>query len=258
MHKKQQTPKTVILDFIRHGEPQGGTMYRGSQNDPLSTMGWQQLQSSTEQAIQQGAQWQEIITSPMLRCSKFAEALSQQHNLPLSTAQNLRELCFGDLEGLTPKQAWAQYPTLLAAMWKNPNGHTPPNGEPFNEFCDRVEHSITDIIQQQLSKPCNAISPSSIKNSTTDHNVSPGASPHLLLVVHGGVIRAILHRLLNIPASATFQFDVPFAAITRMVAYADTPSVTGQNGSFTVSLKNLNGISPISPAVEKPTSTPDS
>ncbi len=245
MHKKQQIPKTVILDFIRHGEPQGGTMYRGSQNDPLSTIGWQQLQSSTEQAIQQGALWQEIITSPMLRCCKFAEALSQQHNLPLSTAQNLRELCFGDLEGLTPKQAWDQYPALLAAMWKNPNAHTPPNGEPFNKFCDRVERNITDIIHQQLSKPYNA-----------DNNVDPGSPPHLLLVVHGGVIRAILHRLLNIPASATFQFDVPFAAITRMVAYADTPSVTGQDGSFTVSLKNLNGISPISPAVEKPTSTP--
>ena len=247
MHKKQQTPKTVILDFIRHGEPEGGTMYRGSQDDPLSTMGWQQLQSSTEQAIQQGVQWQEIITSPMLRCNKFAEALAQQHNLPLSTAQNLRELCFGDLEGLTPKQAWVQYPTLLAAMWKNPNAHTPPNGEPFNEFCDRVERNVTDIIQQQLSKPYNA-----------DNNVSPCVPPHLLLVVHGGVIRAILHRLLKLPASATFQFDVPFAAITRMVAYADKPSVTGQNGSFTVSLKNLNGISPISPAVEKPTSTPDS
>ena len=238
MHKKQQTPKAVILDLIRHGEPEGGTMYRGSQNDPLSTMGWQQLQSSTDQAIRQGTQWQKIITSPMLRCSKFAETLSQQNNLPLSTAHNLRELCFGDLEGLTPKQAWAQYPTLLAAMWENPNAHTPPNGEPFKEFCDRVEHNITDIIQQQLSES--------------------SVSPHLLLVVHGGVIRAILHRLLNIPASATFQFDVPFAAITRIVAYADAPFNTDKNGTFTVSLKNLNGILPTNSIIEKSTNTPDS
>ncbi|OUS08805.1 hypothetical protein A9Q81_00455 [Gammaproteobacteria bacterium 42_54_T18] len=238
MHKKQQTPKTVILDFIRHGEPEGGTMYRGSQDDPLSTMGWQQLQSSTDQAIRQGSQWQKIITSPMLRCCEFAEKLSQHHNLPLSTAPNLRELCFGDLEGLTPERAWAQYPSLLAGMWENPNAHTPPNGEPFKEFCDRVEKSITDIIQQQLSEP--------------------PISPHLLLVVHGGVIRAILHRLLNIPASATFQFDVPFAAITRIVAYADAPFNINKNGTFTVSLKNLNGILPTNSVIEKSTSTPDS
>lgn len=238
MHKKQQAPKTVILDFIRHGEPEGGTMYRGSQDDPLSPIGWQQLQSSTDQAIRKGSQWQEIITSPMLRCYEFAETLSQQHNLPLSTAPNLRELCFGDLEGLTPKQAWAQYPTLLAAMWENPDAHTPPNGEPFKEFCDRVERNITNIIQQQLSES--------------------SVSSHLLLVVHGGVIRAILHRLFNIPASATFQFDVPFAAITRIVAYADAPFSTGKNGSFTTSLKSLNGILPANSVIEKPTSTPDS
>ena len=210
-------------------------MYRGSQDDPLSAIGWKQLQSSTEQAIQQGAQWQEIITSPMLRCCEFAKTLSQQYTLPLSTRRNLRELCFGDLEGLTPKQAWAQYPTLLAAMWENPNEHMPPNGEPFKTFCDRVEGSVTDLIQQQLS--------------------GSSASPHLLLVVHGGVIRAILHRLLNIPAKATFQFDVPFAAITRLIAYADTPSDTDQNGTFTVSLQNLNGILPANSITEKPTST---
>ena len=174
----------------------------------------------------------------MLRCCEFAKTLGQQHNLPLSTEHNLRELCFGDLEGLTPKQAWVQYPALLAAMWENPNEHTPPNGEPFKAFCDRVERSVTDIIQQQLS--------------------GSSASPHLLLVVHGGVIRAILHRLLKIPASVTFQFDVPFAAITRLVAYADTSSDTDQNGTFTVSLKNLNGIYPANSMIEKPTSTTDS
>lgn len=217
-------------------------MYRGSQDDPLSAIGWQQLRSSTEQAIQQGTQWQEVITSPMLRCCEFAKTLGQQYSLPLSTVHNLRELCFGDLEGLTPQQAWTQYPTLLAAMWENPNAHTPPNGEPFKAFCDRVEHSVTNIIQQQLSK----------------HSVSSSAPPHLLLVVHGGVIRAILHRLLNVPASATFQFDVPFAAITRLVAYADTPFDANKKSTFTVSLKNLNGILPANSVIEKTTSTTSS
>lgn len=250
MHKKQQTPKTVVLDLIRHGEPEGGTMYRGSQNDPLSATGWKQLQSSAQQAIQQGTQWQEIITSPMLRCCEFAETLAQQQKLPLSTNNNLRELCFGDLEGLTPQQAWAQYPSLLADMWKNPDAHTPPNGEPFNTFCDRVEQSITGIIQQQLST-------SDTPNSDTiNSDVSSCSSPHFLLVVHGGVIRAVLHRLFNIPPSVTFQFDVPFAAITRIVAYADTSF--DKNGSFTVSLKNLNGTVPVNSIIEKSTNKPDS
>jgi len=106
----------------------------------------------------------------------------------------------------------------LADMWKNPEAHTPPNGEPFIQFSDRVERSLKNII---------------LKHLAGTHK----KTPHLLLIVHGGTIRAMLHRLLGIAASATFQFDVPFAAITRIVAYKD-------DDTFTVSLKNLNGIVP--------------
>lgn len=216
--REGQFSHIVTLDFIRHGEPEGGTMYRGSQDDPLSDTGWQQLHSSANYAMLQGAKWQEIVTSPMQRCQAFAKQLSQQLNIPLTKEPSLRELCFGDLEGLTPKDAWEQYPTLLAAMWNNPEAHTPPNGEPFGQFCDRVELCLRRIIQHQF----------------TQSNEHP---PHLLLVVHGGVIRAMLHRLFAIPAKATFQFDVPFAAITRITAYAD-------DETFTVSLKHMNGVLP--------------
>ena len=33
---------TAFFDLIRHGEPAGGPMFRGSKDDPLSDTGWQQ------------------------------------------------------------------------------------------------------------------------------------------------------------------------------------------------------------------------
>jgi alpha-ribazole phosphatase len=40
------TDTTTIFDVIRHGEPEGGPMYRGSKDDPLSPVGWQQMRSA--------------------------------------------------------------------------------------------------------------------------------------------------------------------------------------------------------------------
>ncbi|OUS31637.1 hypothetical protein A9Q99_03450 [Gammaproteobacteria bacterium 45_16_T64] len=226
MHKAESTqiPRSITFDFIRHGEPEGGTLYRGSQDDPLSEKGWQQLTSSTEVALSQGVQWQEIISSPMKRCERFAKQLSTQLSVTLSQDHNLRELAFGDLEGMTPKQAWQHYPELLTAMWKDPENNTPPNGEAFGDFCDRIEDSLETIINRQLSQ-------TSI------------ASPHTLLVVHGGVIRAILHRFLNIPASTTFQIEIPFASITRVVVFSH-PEAEGNEKPYTLSLTFVNGIRP--------------
>ena len=238
MHRKDMTKQQHInvshltLDFVRHGEPEGGTKYRGSQDDPLSVTGWKQIQSSVHHAIKQGTQWDEIITSPMLRCNAFAAELSEELNIPLSVEANLRELAFGDLEGMTPKEAWKQYPTLLASMWKNPEQHTPPNGEPFKDFCDRTENCIRDVIHNKLAE-------------------GSGNPKHILVIAHGGVIRAMLHRLLGISPSTTFQFDIPFAAITRIVVYPNQEASENES-PYTISLKFLNGILPLQSELQPP------
>jgi len=180
----------LTLDLIRHGEPEGGPRYRGSLDDPLSEAGWQQLRQSTQTALNANTTWDGIISSPMKRCYAFADQLSETLNIPCETNADLKELCFGDLEGMTPQQAWDQYPALLTNIWKDPEAYTTPNGEPFHDFSLRVEKALKHIIET--------------------HNKG-----HFLLVVHGGVIRAALNRLFSIPASTTFQIEVPYASVSR-------------------------------------------
>jgi len=193
MFGQPQTFDTTTLDLIRHGEPEGGVRYRGSVDDPLCHRGWEQLRNSTSQS---GCRWNAVFSSPMLRCHAFASALSQQQQIPLTVIDGLRELCFGTLEGLTPEQAWQQYPELLTKLWQDPAGHTPPEGEPYSDFLARVSESLDQVI-------------TAAKNQ------------HVLLVVHGGVIRAALTYLLNIQPSDTFCFEVPYAGMTRLKIYTD-------------------------------------
>lgn len=203
---------TVTLDWIRHGEPEGGVKYRGTVDDPLSATGWQQMRASVGKALQTGVRWDAVISSPMQRCQAFASEVATQQKLPLTVLPDLRELCFGELEGMTPKQAWSQYPELLGALWQAPELHTPPGGEPFTDFLRRVQTCIDELLPRH-------------------------ANQHVLVVAHGGIIRAMLTCCLGFTPRDTFKVDVPYAGMTRTKAWL-------HDGKAEFSLQFINGFVP--------------
>lgn len=211
MHAGYAPSEKTVIDMLRHGEPEGGVKYRGSLDDPLSATGWQQMTRSVNTCRELGYQWDRIIASPMQRCLAFAEKTADELQLPLTVVGSLRELCFGDLEGMRPKDAWDTYPDLLSNMWNDPVTHTPPNGESFVDFARRVNEAMTQLFIEHHGE-------------------------RLLLVIHGGVVRAALHNLLKIPASATFRFDIPYASLTRFKIYNN-----GDN-TFESALSFVNGL----------------
>ena len=190
---ERPTSKTVI-DWMRHGEPEGGVKYRGSLDEPLSELGWRQMRSSVEQALDSGVRWDAVVCSPLQRCHAFARETATRHSLPLAVMPDLRELCFGELEGMTPKEAWARHPELLANLWQDPESHTPPGGELFTDFIARVKSGIDSLLQQYTNQ-------------------------HILVVVHGGVIRAMLTACFHFAPRDTFCVEVPYAGMTRTKAY---------------------------------------
>ncbi|WP_372964843.1 histidine phosphatase family protein [Marinobacter sp.] len=179
---------TTVIDLIRHGEPEGGPMFRGSKDDPLSHKGWQQMAS----AISNSDHWDVIISSPMARCQQFAEQLSGQRQIPLHIDNGLREIGFGEWEGMTAEQVGERYGDHLNRFWQDSINFIPPGGEPVNGFYDRVTRSFNDW-QQKL------------------------AGQSVLVVCHGGVIRMILADVLGIPLEKSFVgFAVPYACRSRL------------------------------------------
>lgn len=210
MHAGHQPNRTLTLDMLRHGEPEGGVMYRGSKDDPLSELGWEQMRTTLQKAQTLGYEWDKVICSPLQRCQAFAREAADKLNLDIEVNTGLRELSFGDLEGMKPADAWNQYPELLKNMWNDPASHNPPNGEAFTDFTDRVKASLESLIAQ--------------------------GNERLLCVVHGGVVRATLYNLINMGASATFRVDIPYASLTRFQIYLN------DDASYEASLAFLNGI----------------
>ena len=85
-----------FLDLLRHGEVQGGTRFRGEQDDPLSPLGWEQMRRATSDR----PGWTRIISSPSRRCADFARELAGELGLPFEERPVFRERGFGDWEGL--------------------------------------------------------------------------------------------------------------------------------------------------------------
>ena len=124
MTKATAQAEFTCIDFLRHGECEGGEIFRGSGSDvALTDKGWQQMRNS----VQDMAGWDSIVTSPLQRCRRFAIEQSERLAIPFGENANWREIHFGDWEGRLMADIWKESPDLVASYFKDPNQSTPHN-----------------------------------------------------------------------------------------------------------------------------------
>ncbi len=179
--------RVTRLDYLRHGLPEGGSRYRGHRiDDPLSETGWAQMRATV--AGLDG--WDRIVSSPLRRCADFAHWLGRTRGLPVGIEPGLREVGFGDWEGLTRETLLAERPQAYHAFYADPVNQRPAGAEPLEAFGARVA-----AVFERLA---------------AEH---PGE--HLLVVAHAGVIRATLGHVMQAPPAAWYRAAVDNAALSR-------------------------------------------
>ncbi|MBF0454480.1 MAG: histidine phosphatase family protein [Magnetococcales bacterium] len=193
------THPTTTIDFLRHGEPLGGQKYRGTLDDPLSPLGWKQMQKTLDD---HPAPWQRIISSPLIRCAQFAAKTAEERSIPFELEPGFREMGFGLWEGKSKKELLEdkRYRIPVQNFWKNPLANTPPGGESIQAVHDRVAVAWQIMLEQYRGE-------------------------HLLFIAHSGVIRVALGMLLGIPLTNLSRLLVPYAALSRVriEQIGDTP-----------------------------------
>jgi len=180
--------RETVIDLLRHGTPVGGRRYRGQQDDPLSEQGWEQMW----QSVGERNAWQQIVTSPLLRCHAFASALGERHNVPVQGEARFAEVGFGAWEGKSRAELDALIPGQVARFYQDPVNNRPPGAEPLHEFVARVRDGFNAVLDEY-----------------------PGKS--VLVVAHAGVIRGILSHVLAMPAAAMYRINVANAGMTSLV-----------------------------------------
>ena len=194
----QYNPPTTI-DLLRHGECQGGDIYRGHTDVELTETGWQQMHSTLAH-YNNAPPWDQIISSPLQRCHAFANKLGSQTQTKVTTLRELKEMNFGQWEGQQRKDIWQTQRVQVSNFMEDPVKHPPPKGENLNDFQQRVLKGFLSLLNSYQGK-------------------------HLLLVQHGGTQRIILAHLLQMPLDKILRLDVPYAALSRIKIYHEGDAI---------------------------------
>jgi alpha-ribazole phosphatase len=126
-----------------------------------------------------------VFSSNLQRCVKLAHALELAD---IKQDERLKELHFGDWE----MQAWDDIPRDIFDNWaQNYAQMAPPNGETFSQLQQRGIAFIDELL-------------------------ATNSQGHVLVVTHGGMIRAMLAHVLNMPLKGLFRFNVDYGSITQL------------------------------------------
>lgn len=178
----------TLIDLIRHGEPVGGRAYRGHNiDDPLSDKGWQQMWD----AVGDYADWDVIVSSPLVRCRAFAEAVGERHGLPVEVEERFKEVGFGRWEGRTPDQIQHDDAEEYAAFYADPVNARPSGAEDLDAFIARVAHAYQGVAARHAGKK-------------------------VLIVAHAGVMRAVIAHVVHAEPLGLYRIAVANAGITRI------------------------------------------
>lgn len=177
----------VTLDLLRHGETELGGGLRGSLDDALTPVGWEQMRA----AVQGQGPWDRIVSSPLQRCALFAQELAGQLALPVTFDKDLQELHFGEWEGQSAAALMQTDEQALGLFWADPYSFTPPQGEPVLEFSQRVLAAVTRLQQAY-------------------------AGERVLVVCHGGVMKLLLAQARGLPREQLLNIQVVNGALFEL------------------------------------------
>lgn len=183
----------TTIDLLRHGEPVGGRMLRGSTDHPLSETGWQQVTDAVMRHTVDGRPpYDAVVTSPLMRCREFALWLGEEFELPVQIEDDLAELHLGQWEGKTHAEVFSEEGTApMSAFWNSPETVSPPQGEAIDAFDSR----LAEVWRNLLANP-------------------PGK--HVLVVAHLFVCNGLLRQVLEQPLGRVLAMDLPYAAMSRV------------------------------------------
>ncbi|MDQ7074159.1 MAG: histidine phosphatase family protein [Gammaproteobacteria bacterium] len=185
------------MDFLRHGEPEGGRRYRGHGcDDPLTEKGWNQMWGAVSGTLP----WGRVVSSPLMRCKAFAESFAQQEGLPWEVREDLKEVGFGCWEGRDRTELMADPKAGFEAFYADPVNCRPQGAEDLAAFIARVG-AVMDNLQDEYQ------------------------DEHLLVVAHAGVIRAALAHVTGLSAAGMYQVKVGNGELSRFELHKKKPSL---------------------------------
>jgi len=133
------------LFIIRHGETVANVenRYLGYTDSPLTALGQRQAEELAERLLLQNPEV--IFHSDLPRAISTALPLISRICVPVFSDSRLRELSFGQIEGLNYTQAMKAYIKDMQEWYKDYEHKAPPGGETLTAMRTRVYAFLSDL-----------------------------------------------------------------------------------------------------------------
>jgi alpha-ribazole phosphatase len=173
--------------FIRHAETEMAGRYCGHSDPELNAQGRAQLTKLTHLLAKDAID--AVYSSDLRRSTSTAESIAAARHITVVLRPPLREIHFGDWEGMS----WEQIERLdpdFAQEWMAAYPHLPaPSGESFQAFEARVMQEVHHLLDR-----------------------SPGP---IAVVTHAGVLRVVLRHLFGCSEQEAWQQTRAYCCVVR-------------------------------------------
>ncbi len=132
--------------LVRHGQTQWNReeIFRGTVDVPLNEIGRKEAQLVAEALSGQAIQ--AVYSSPLNRAKDTAEAIARFHGLEVRIIEGLRDLSFGEWQGVSHVTVRERYPDLYRRWLQEPQTVTFPGGESLKVLQSRTVEAVRQVI----------------------------------------------------------------------------------------------------------------
>ena len=176
--------------LVRHGETAWNVEGRaqGHVDTPLSEVGRRQAELAAARLA--GVPFAAAYSSDLPRALEAARLILNGRSTHLCAAPDLRELSYGEWEGVTYREVQERYPAPYVELMSGDVTFAPPGGESVEDLVHRVA-----ALQGRLRKThCDG--------------------ENVLVVGHGGSLRALLVTVLDLPVTSFWRFKLDLGSLS--------------------------------------------
>jgi len=177
---------TCRLLLVRHATAEGNGRFQGHRDVSLTSAGRRELRLLCEKCSRYPVR--AVYSSDLRRARRSADAVARNFGLEVDVRPELREMHFGQWEGLPWNQIVRRFPKLAALWIERFPRQTIPGAEPLSRFKKRIATGVREIVAANRGQCA-------------------------LIVTHAGVIRFTLGRVLGMPARNLFRLAQDSCAV---------------------------------------------
>ena len=211
LHNSSIPPNVWRVWFVRHGMTEWNVQGRfcGRSDISLSSKGREQAQWLATRLRSLVSRPVTVYASDLPRAYETASSITTSFATPVIVSKEWREIDFGDFEGLTYSEVETRYPEHLG-FFTEPDKYAPLHGEALSDVVQRTQRELKSILQQSSS------------------------TQSIIIVSHGGALRALLCSLLGMPLRRQWQLRIDVDSISAVDLSFD------DDGSLLATLLLLN------------------